>query len=94
MFTIKKAKMTKKIADQTYTGYPVKLSNEDLKGVLSIGDTALVPGKDFIIDRSSYRNNNKKGTAKVTLIGTGTMAGRKTITFRIVQRKVNQGTVL
>ena len=86
---IVKAKMTKKIADQTYTGYPVKLSNEDLKGVLSIGDTVLVPGKDFIIDRSSYRNNNKKGTAKVTLIGTGAMAGRKTVTFRIVQRKVN-----
>ena len=91
---IVKAKMTKKIADQTYTGYPVKLSNEDLKGVLSIGDTVLEPGKDFIIDRSSYRNNNKKGTAKVTLIGTGAMAGRKTITFRIVQRKVNQGTAL
>lgn len=91
---IVKAKMTKKIADQTYTGYPVKLSNEDLKGVLSIGDTVLEPGKDFIIDRSSYRNNNKKGTAKVTLIGTGVMAGRKTITFRIVQRKVNQETGL
>ncbi len=91
---IVKAKMTKKIADQTYTGYPVKLSNEDLTGVLSIGNTALEPGKDFIIDRSSYRNNNKKGTAKVTLIGTGAMAGRKTITFRIVQRKVNQGTGL
>lgn len=91
---IRKATIKQKIADQTYTGYPVKLSNEDLTGVLSIGNTALEPGKDFIIDRSSYRNNNKKGTAKVTLIGTGAMAGRKTITFRIVQRKVNQGTAL
>lgn len=85
---IGKAK-TKKIADQIYTGYPVKLSNEDLEGVLSIGKTELKPGRDFIIDTSSYLNNNKKGTAKVTLIGTGAMAGRKTITFRIVQRKVN-----
>lgn len=91
---IRKAKIKQKIADQTYTGYPVKLSNEDLKGVLSVGETVLVPGKDFKIDTSSYRNNNKKGTAKVTLIGTGAMAGRKTITFRIVQRKVNQGTGL
>ncbi len=91
---IVKAKIKQRIADQTYTGYPVKLSNEDLTGVLSIGNTALVPGKDFIIDKSSYRNNNKKGTAKVTLIGTGAMAGRKTVTFKIVQRKANQGTVL
>ena len=90
---ISKARIKQKIADQMYTGYPVKLSNEDLTGVLSVGDTVLVPGKDFIIDRNSYLNNNKKGTAKVTLIGTGAMAGRKTITFRIVQRKVNQGTV-
>ena len=86
---IGKARMTKKIADQTYTGYPVKLSNEDLTGVLSIGNTALVPGKDFIIDRNSYLNNNKKGTAKVTLIGTGAMAGRKTVTFKIIHRTVD-----
>ena len=86
---IVKAKMTKKIADQTYTGYPVKLSNEDLTGVLSVGDTVLVPGKDFIIDRNSYLNNNKKGTAKVTLIGTGAMAGRKTVTFKIIHRTVD-----
>ena len=86
---IRKAKIKQKIADQSYTGHPVKLSNEDLTGVLSIGNTDLVPGKDFIIDRSSYRNNNKKGTAKVDLIGTGAMAGRKTVTFKIINRTVD-----
>ena len=67
----------------------MKLSNEDLKEVLSVGSKTLEPGKDFIIDKGSYVNNNKKGTAKVTVIGKGDFAGRKTITFKIVQRKVD-----
>lgn len=86
---IGKAKVVKKIEDQTYTGYAVKLSNEDLKGVLSIGSKTLEPGKDFVIDKGSYQKNNGKGTAKVTVVGTGAFAGRKTITFRIVERKVD-----
>ncbi|MCR5650810.1 MAG: S8 family serine peptidase [Lachnospiraceae bacterium] len=91
---IGKAVVIKKIDDQTYTGYAVKLSNDDLKGVLKTGSKTLEPGKDFIIDKRSYRNNNKKGTAKVTVIGTGTAAGRKTISFKITARPVDyKGTL-
>ncbi|MBR5376273.1 MAG: hypothetical protein IK139_03240, partial [Lachnospiraceae bacterium] len=77
------------IPDQTYNGYEVKLSNEDLKGVLTLGSKTLEPGKDFIIDKAGYRKNNKTGTAKVTLIGTDAFAGRKTVTFKIIKRKVD-----
>ncbi len=84
---ISKAKAAKKIAEQTYTGRPVTLSNEDLKGILTVNSVPLEPGKDFVIE--SYKNNTSKGTAKVTVVGIGTMAGRKTISFRIVHKPVD-----
>ena len=47
----------------------------------------LIPGTDFEI--VSYSNNTKRGTAKVVLKGKGSYAGTKTLSFKIVQRKVN-----
>jgi len=89
---ISKAKNVKKIADQDYTGNVVKLSNADLTGILSAKDKAgatvnLLPGTHFTV--TGYKNNIKKGTAKVTVQGIGDFAGTKTITFKIVQRQVD-----
>ena len=82
-----KAKTAGKIGDRIYTGKAIKLSNEDLAGVLRSGSTVLVPGKDFRV--RSYSNNIKKGTAKVTLQGIGAYAGKKTVTFKIVVKPVD-----
>ena len=82
---------TKKIADQSYTGNAVRLSYADLTNVLNTGSKStpkyLIPGTDFEI--VSYSNNTKRGTAKVVLKGKGSYAGTKTLSFKIVQRKVN-----
>ena len=87
---ISKAKADK-IAEQTYTGNQVKLSNEDLKEIVYTGSgTAkhyLVPGTDFEI--TGYTNNIKKGTAKVTIKGKNAYAGTKTLSFKIVQKSVD-----
>ncbi len=88
---INKAGLKNKIADQSYTGNEVKLSYADLTNVLYTGKKSspqyLVPGTDFEI--ISYQNNIKRGTAKVVLKGKGSYAGTKTLSFRIVQRKVD-----
>ena len=88
---INKAGLKNKIADQSYTGNEVKLSYADLTNVLYTGKKSspkyLVPGTDFEI--VSYSNNIKRGTAKVVLKGKGNYAGTKTLSFRIVQRKVD-----
>jgi len=82
---------TKKIPDQSYTGNAVKLSYADLTNVLYTGSKSapkyLTPGTDFEI--VSYSNNIKRGTAKVVLKGKGSYAGTKTLSFKIVQRKVD-----
>ncbi len=87
---IAKAKANR-IGDQPYTGNPVKLSANDLKDILYAGKksskTYLVPGRDFVA--AGYSNNVKKGSAKVTVQGIGAYAGTKTITFKIVQKKVD-----
>jgi len=89
---ISKAKVVKNIADQDYTGNEVKLSNAELTGILTVKDKAgatvnLLPGTHFMV--KGYTNNVKKGTAKVTIQGIGDFAGTKTISFKIVQRKVD-----
>nr|MCR5627251.1 hypothetical protein [Lachnospiraceae bacterium] len=90
-FNLSKAKVKKKIADQNYTGNEIELTNSDLTGVLTTvrnkSTITLVPGTDFVI--AGYLNNTKKGTAKVILKGTGSYAGVKTVTFKIVQKNVN-----
>ena len=88
---IGKAGTKKKIPDQSYTGNAVRLSYADLTNVLYTGKKSspkyLVPGTDFEI--VSYSSNIKRGTAKVVLKGKGSYAGTKTLSFKIVQRKVS-----
>ncbi len=88
-----KAKQEKKIADQPFTGNPVALSANDLSGILQSGGKALVYGADFkVVD---YINNTKKGTAKVKLHGINSLAGTKTLTFKITGKKAGyQGALI
>ena len=85
---IKKATAAK-IADKTYTGRAIELTDSDLAGKLKLGGKTLTPGEDFVIDKESYRNNVDKGTASVVLRGRGLMGGVKTLKFKIVQKPVN-----
>ncbi len=86
-----KTKKGKSIAGQTYTGLPVTLSKEELMRILYTGSRDapkyLEPGKDFEV--IGYTGNVKKGTAKVKLKGKGDYAGTKTLSFKIVERKVD-----
>ncbi|MCR4908908.1 MAG: S8 family serine peptidase [Lachnospiraceae bacterium] len=86
-----KAKKGKSIAEQIYTGNPVKLSNGELTRIIYAGSRNapkyLEPGKDFVI--IGYTDNVKKGTAKVKLKGVGEYAGTKTLSFKIVGKKVD-----
>ena len=84
-------KAMRSIESQTYTGSAVRLGNADLKDILYTGDKTspvyLVPGTDFAV--SSYKNNKKKGMAKVRLKGIGAFAGTKTLTFNIEEKNVD-----
>ena len=84
-----KVKMIRSISAQIYTGSAVRLGSKDLSEILYTGSKSapeyLVYGKDFAV--SGYKNNKKKGTAKVTLKGLGSFAGTKTATFRITEKK-------
>ncbi len=86
-----KTKKMKNIADQIYTGSMVRLGNKDLDGILYTGSKSapvyLACGKDFAV--SGYKNNIKKGTAKVMLKGIGAYAGTKTLTFKIKEKQVD-----
>lgn len=72
-----------KIATQYYAGRPVLLDKEDIEIVL---DNKVLSKSDYKI--LSYTNNNKKGTAKVTLQGVGNYGGRKTVSFTIAARSI------
>ncbi len=88
---IGKAGVSGKIGDQVYTGVSIMLDNSLLSGILLMesggSSSTLEPGRDFVI--SGYRNNVKKGTAKVILRGIGAYGGTKTLSFKIVQKDVN-----
>ena len=93
-----KAKLAKKIT-KTYTGSAIKLTDDDLNGLLYFGNkgsATLVAGTNFAVKADSYVKNVKKGTAKVTLTGlTSTdsegnevvYGGSKTVSFKITQKK-------
>ena len=82
--TLKSAKVT--IPTQTYTGNEVTLDSAIAEGKV----TVTVSGKPatFEIVEGSYLNNVKKGTAKVTIHGTGDFGGYKTVSFKIGQRSL------
>ena len=74
----------------------VTLSKEDFyhadgKGKIILKDgTVLEYGldKDFILMEGSYKKNDKKGTATVTLKGCGEYGGTKTIKFKIMPKEL------
>ncbi|MCR5508831.1 MAG: hypothetical protein K6F34_09095, partial [Lachnospiraceae bacterium] len=66
-----------------YTGEPVTVSNEDITFTVPAGQ----PDIEFEILEHTYKNNIKKGTASVTVKGTGSYGGVKTITFKIGQKR-------
>ena len=75
-----------KIANQYYTGKPVTITNKDILSVtleeasLNKDNIEIVPG--------SYVNNINKGTAKVTVRGTGDYGGMRIVSFKISPRPV------
>jgi len=90
-FNINKAKQIRKISDQIFTGQKIELSYEALSGILSLNNggssQTLYPGRDFVV--AGYSNNVRKGTARVTLKGSGAFGGTKVLTFKIVQKPVD-----
>lgn len=74
---IARARVT--IPTQTYTGKAITLSPEKDISVLING--MVVSPEEFEI--VGYTNNINKGTAKVTIRGTGNYGGTKTVTFKI-----------
>lgn len=66
------------IKAQTYTGRPINLIEEDIK--ITVKGQTLTSSDYEIV---SYSNNINKGTAKVTIRGTGNYGGLKTQSFKI-----------
>ena len=69
-----------KLSNQTYTGKALKPSI-----TIKDGNKKLVSGTDYTV---TYKNNTKPGKATVTITGKGNYTGTKTLTFKIVPKKV------
>lgn len=82
---------------KSYTGRTIELDKEDFvnkdgtsKIYVGTGKkkTELIYGVDFEIVPGSYKNNESRGTASVTIRGIGTYGGNKTLKFKIVRRSL------
>lgn len=86
---ISKAKEVNKLPNKVFTGDKVILTDSDFDGVLKLGDKDLKAGINFRI--VGYEKNDKKGTAKVTIVGIDSdgsiLAGSKTLNFKITEKK-------
>ncbi len=81
------SKATVKVADKTFIGRPVTLTKDDFTEI-RVGSTYL--GKeDFEIVPGSYVNNQKSGTAKVTIRGVGNYGGTKVVSFKIRKKGIS-----
>lgn len=69
-----------KLSNQTYTGKALKPSI-----TIKDGNKKLVSGTDYTV---TYKNNTKPGKATATITGKGNYTGTKTLTFKIVPKKV------
>lgn len=93
-FTAIKAAAITKI----YNGSEVELTksdfyNEDGTSKITLQDGTMLEygeDKDFVIVEGSYKKNDKKGTATVTLKGCGKYGGAKTIKFKIVSKELKK----
>ncbi len=79
------------IEDRSYTGKAVELSDRELSELLYTGTgddiEYLKEGTDFTVVK--YKNNVKKGKAKLVLRGMGRYSGTKTLKFRISKKPVS-----
>lgn len=73
------------IPTQKYTGSSITPSV-----TVKIGDNVLTQYTDYTL---SYSNNREPGTASITITGTGTCSGTKTVTFKIAQPSISSATV-
>jgi len=75
------------IRDQVFTGKEINVNKEDITVTMRDGlQTIPLQASDYEI--IGYSKNTNKGTATITLKGVGTYGGIKTVTFKIVARKV------
>lgn len=79
---ISKAKVT--VQAQVYqNGHEITLTENDLRITVSGNPEPLVYGVDYIIDASTYANNQNKGKASVVIRGWGNYGGEKKVTYTI-----------
>ena len=84
---LSKAKIT--VKSKEYTGSSIQIGKADITSATIKNGKSTVNlnyGTDYEV--LCYENNVKKGTAKVTFIGTGDYSGVKTVSFKITQRNV------
>lgn len=72
-----------KVTNQTYTGSAIVPAKSDIT-IKVAGQT--LSSKDYEI--VSCTNNLRAGTAKITIKGNGAFVGTKTVTFKIVKKKL------
>lgn len=72
------------IADQIYTGSPIKPSP-----VVKLNGITLTAGTDYTV---AYSNNTNAGTATVTITGKGNYSGETSITFKITKLHLDETT--
>ena len=78
-----------KIQDKTFVGRNVNIGLDEkdfVKAIAADKTTQLKYDVDYII--TGYSNNDRKGTASVTLKGIGSYGGTKTVTFNITPKTV------
>lgn len=86
--SISAAKVT--IAPQIYNGRAVEISKADITSVQvkKNGSWVKLNPEDYEIIEGSYKNNVKKGTAKVTIKGVGEYGGIKEASFKITSKNM------
>lgn len=78
------SKATVTVPAQVYDGVPVTPDKSTI--IVKVGKTILNENEYDII---SYSNNNKKGSANLTIKGTGKYGGTKTVSFKIVEKSLD-----
>ncbi len=81
-----------KIKDQPYIGSSITITDASQFSVSSLGSEQLVLNAEdgFEVVEGTYQKNMFKGTAKVTLHGTGIYGGYKTVTFKVGTRSLSE----
>ena len=74
-----------KLANEVYSGSPIQSLPEVSFKESKTSTITLVKGEHYTV---SWENNVKKGTAKVIITGVGEYGGTKTVTFKIVAKKM------